>query len=164
MRSGTDLARDHAADSRAAFITGLIRTLVVHPIAAAVLAVPSVIWVRYGWPVAVAVVTVPGSLLTGWAVADRASFAHWVGWRLLAFWRRFWTYRRHWQPVMVISGLGRHLQGRDYLPRLVRVDCDGWADRVDRARNGHGSRRRPSNDQSPGGETILDLGFLVGGA
>ncbi|WP_433352928.1 FtsK/SpoIIIE domain-containing protein [Microtetraspora malaysiensis] len=31
---------------------------------------------------------------------------------------------------MIVSGLGRHLRGRDYLPRLVRVECDGWADRV----------------------------------
>ncbi len=111
-------------------VAGLVRTLIVHPIAVAVLAVPGVIWVRYGWPTAVAAVTIPGSLLFGWMLADRASFARWIGWRLLAFWRRFWIYRRHWQPVMIVSGLGRHLQGRDYLPRLVRVECDGWADRV----------------------------------
>ncbi|MEN3538686.1 FtsK/SpoIIIE domain-containing protein [Microbispora sp. ZYX-F-249] len=111
-------------------VAGLVRTLLVHPVAVAVLAVPGVIWVRYGWPTAVAAVTIPGSLLFGWVLADRASFARWIGWRLLAFWRRFWIYRRHWQPVMIVSGLGRHLQGRDYLPRLLRVECDGWADRV----------------------------------
>ncbi|MEU7878286.1 FtsK/SpoIIIE domain-containing protein [Microbispora bryophytorum] len=111
-------------------VAGLVRTLLAHPIAVAVLAVPGVIWVRYGWPTAVAAVTVLVSLLFGWVLADRASFARWVGWRVLAFWRRFWAYRRHWQPVMVISGLGRHLQGRDYLPRLLRVECDTWADRV----------------------------------
>ncbi|WP_328855274.1 FtsK/SpoIIIE domain-containing protein [Microbispora hainanensis] len=111
-------------------VAGLVRTLIVHPIAVAVLAVPGVIWVRYGGPVAVAAVTIPGSLLFGWVLADRASFARWIGWRLLAFWRRFWIYRRHWQPVMIMSGLGRHLQGRDYLPRLIHVECDGWADRV----------------------------------
>ncbi|GIH62215.1 FtsK/SpoIIIE domain-containing protein [Microbispora siamensis] len=111
-------------------VAGLVRTLLVHPIAVAVLALPGVIWVRYGWPAAVAALTVPGSLLFGWVLADRASFARWIGWRLLAFWRRFWIYRRHWQPVMIVSGLGRHLQGRDYLPRLLRVECDGWADRV----------------------------------
>ncbi|MFI7027651.1 FtsK/SpoIIIE domain-containing protein [Microbispora rosea] len=111
-------------------VAGLVRTLLVHPIAVAVLAVPGVIWVRYGWPTAVAAITIPVSLLFGWVLTDRASFARWIGWRLLAFWRRFWIYRRHWQPVMIVSGLGRHLQGRDYLPRLLRVDCDGWADRV----------------------------------
>ncbi|ETK34254.1 FtsK/SpoIIIE domain-containing protein [Microbispora sp. ATCC PTA-5024] len=111
-------------------ISGLVRTLIVHPIAVAVLAVPGVIWVRYGWPVAVTAVTIPLSLAFGWMLADRASFARWIGWRLLAFWRRFWIYRRHWQPVMIVSGLGRHLQGRDYLPRLLWVECDGWADRV----------------------------------
>ncbi|NJP27556.1 cell division protein FtsK [Microbispora sp. SCL1-1] len=111
-------------------VAGLVRTLLTHPIAVAVLAVPWVILVRYGWLTAVAAVTIPCSLLFGWALAGRASFARWVGWRLLAFWRRVWVYRRHWQPVMIVSGLGRHLQGRDYLPRLLRVECDGWADRV----------------------------------
>ncbi|GLX10689.1 FtsK/SpoIIIE domain-containing protein [Microbispora sp. NBRC 16548] len=111
-------------------VAGLVRALLVHPIAVALFAVPGVIWVRYGWPTAVAAVTIPVSLLLGWVLADRASFVRFIGWRLLAFWRRFWIYRRHWQPVMIVSGLGRHLQGRDYLPRLLRVECDGWADRV----------------------------------
>ena len=112
------------------FITGLIRTVITHPIATTALVAPGVIWIRYGWPIAAAAVTVPCSMLVVWAVAGRESFARWVGWRLLAFWRRLWVYRRHWQPVMVITGLGRHIRGRDYLPRLVRVTCDGWADRV----------------------------------
>src|SRR5690606_4313539 len=53
-----------------------------------------------------------------------------VGYRLLAWWRLVWVYRRHWQPVMVVSGLGRHLRGRDYVPRLGKVTCTSWADLV----------------------------------
>src|SRR5690606_25976205 len=65
-----------------------------------------------------------------WTLFDRASFRRVITLRLLAFWRCFWVYRRHWQPVMIVSGLGRHLHGRDYLPRLVKVTCDDWADVV----------------------------------
>ncbi|MEO3795805.1 FtsK/SpoIIIE domain-containing protein [Nonomuraea sp. B10E15] len=40
------------------------------------------------------------------------------------------VYRRHWQAVMDVSGLAKRVHGRDYLPGLVHVQCDGWADRV----------------------------------
>ncbi|WP_084463642.1 FtsK/SpoIIIE domain-containing protein [Microtetraspora fusca] len=111
-------------------VAGLIRIVWRHPIAVAGPAVPGVIWTLYGWRLALLLVGLV--LLAGlsWASLHRASFARLVAWRLLAFWRRIWIYRRHWQPVMIVSGLGRHLRGRDYLPRLVRVDCDGWADHV----------------------------------
>jgi S-DNA-T family DNA segregation ATPase FtsK/SpoIIIE len=112
------------------FIAGLLRTVIVHPVAVLVVIVPAVVWYSCGWQAAVVAVTVPGSLLLAWAVSGRGSFCRWVGWPLLAFWRRIGVYRRHWQPVMIVSGLGRHLQGRDYLPRLLRVACDGRADRV----------------------------------
>ncbi|MFF3671358.1 FtsK/SpoIIIE domain-containing protein [Microtetraspora malaysiensis] len=111
-------------------VAGLVRLVWRHPIAVTSPAVPGVIWTLYGWPLALVLVGLV--LLAGlsWASLNRASFLRIIGWRLLAFWRRVWIYRRHWQPVMIVSGLGRHLRGRDYLPRLVRVECDGWADRV----------------------------------
>ncbi|WP_433498916.1 hypothetical protein ACQP1K_00710 [Sphaerimonospora sp. CA-214678] len=65
-----------------------------------------------------------------WFLLERDSFLRLVGWRLLAWWRLVFVYRRHWQPVMTVSGLGRYLRGRDYLPHLRRVTCDAWADRV----------------------------------
>ncbi|MFI6457534.1 FtsK/SpoIIIE domain-containing protein [Streptosporangium amethystogenes] len=111
-------------------LAGVIRLIWRHPVAVTVLAVPAVLGVLYGWRVALIVVTVPLSLLAPWPFFDRSSFDRWVGWRLLAFWRLVWVYRRHWQPVMIVSGLGRHLQGRDYLPHLVRVTCTSWADLV----------------------------------
>ncbi|MEQ4722423.1 FtsK/SpoIIIE domain-containing protein [Nonomuraea sp. B19D2] len=111
-------------------LAGLVRTISRHPIVAVVLAVPSALCWLYGWQTALLLVApVPVGLIT-WAVIDRASFTHWVGWRLLAWWRLIWVYRRYWQPVMIISGLGRHLRGRDYLPRLGKVTCNAWADTV----------------------------------
>ncbi|NAS22150.1 cell division protein FtsK [Herbidospora sp. NEAU-GS84] len=111
-------------------VVGVIRTLFVHPVAVTVVTTPVVLLIGYGWEVAVPVVAALVSIPSAWALTHRASFSHWIGRRLLAFWRRVWIYRRHWQPVMIVSGLGRHLQGRDYLPKLLRVECDGWADRV----------------------------------
>ncbi|MFI7135450.1 FtsK/SpoIIIE domain-containing protein [Nonomuraea sp. NPDC050153] len=111
-------------------LAGLVRTIWRHPVVSVVLAVPSALCWLYGWQTALLLVApVPVGLIT-WAVIDRASFAHWVGWRLLAWWRLIWVYRRHWQPVMIISGLGRHLRGRDYLPHLSKVTCNAWADTV----------------------------------
>jgi S-DNA-T family DNA segregation ATPase FtsK/SpoIIIE len=50
--------------------------------------------------------------------------------RILAWWRHVFVYRRHWQPVLVSSGLAESYQERRYLPRIRRVTCDTWADRV----------------------------------
>jgi len=111
-------------------IASLARLVVRHPVAAAVLAGFGAIWVLYGRAMAVVLLGFVPSAGLSWLLVDRASFMHLVGWPLLAFWRLLWVYRRHWQPVMVVSGLGRHIRGRDYLPRLARVHCDGWADRV----------------------------------
>jgi S-DNA-T family DNA segregation ATPase FtsK/SpoIIIE len=111
-------------------VAGLVRLVVRHPVAVAVPVGLGVIWTLYGWRLALVMAGFLPSAGLSWLLLDRASFLRLVGWRLLAFARWFWIYRRHWQPVMVVSGLGRHIRGHDYLPRLVRVECDGWADRV----------------------------------
>jgi len=111
-------------------LAGMVRFLWRHPIAVALVAVPVVLVALYGWRVALVAVAVPLSVLAPWPFVDRASFNRWMGWRLLAFWRLVWVYRRHWQPVMIVSGLGRNLRGRDYLPRIIRVSCTSWADLV----------------------------------
>ncbi|MFF0309380.1 FtsK/SpoIIIE domain-containing protein [Streptosporangium sp. NPDC004379] len=111
-------------------LAGLVRLVWRHPIASAVVAVPCALSVRYGWPYGLGLVAGTLAGLTCWALLGRASFLSLVGWRLLAFWRLVWVYRRHWQPVMMISGLGRHLRGRDFVPHLVKVTCTSWADLV----------------------------------
>lgn len=111
-------------------VAALVRTLWRHPIASAIATTPTLTFALYGWRLALAVILVPIAALAPWAIIDRQSFLTWIGWRLLAWWRLVWIYRRHWQPVMVVSGLGRRIQGRDYLPRLVRVSCTSWADVV----------------------------------
>ncbi|MFI9843965.1 FtsK/SpoIIIE domain-containing protein [Nonomuraea sp. NPDC051941] len=111
-------------------LAGLVRLNWRHPIGVAVAAIPVVLCWLYGWQTALLLLTPVPAGLIAWALADRSSFVRWVGWRLLAWWRLVWVYRRHWQPVMIVSGLGRHLWGRDYLPRLGKVTCTPWADLV----------------------------------
>jgi S-DNA-T family DNA segregation ATPase FtsK/SpoIIIE len=111
-------------------LAGAFRLLVRHPIVSAAVAVPGVIWTLYGWRWGLGLVALVLAVLLIWAITDRPSYLRLVGWRLLAWWRLVWVYRRHWQPVMIVSGLGRHLRGRDYLPRLVGVTCTSWADLV----------------------------------
>jgi S-DNA-T family DNA segregation ATPase FtsK/SpoIIIE len=111
-------------------IAGTIRIIWRHPIAVAIPATLTAVQRFYGWGVLLILLDIAATALCAWAFLDRPSFLRLVAWRLLGFVRWLWVYRRHWQPVMVVSGLGRHLRGRDYLPRLVRVSCDGWADRV----------------------------------
>ncbi|GAA0853120.1 FtsK/SpoIIIE domain-containing protein [Streptosporangium amethystogenes subsp. fukuiense] len=111
-------------------LAGAVRLLWRYPIASLVAVTPSALSWLYGWQWGIALLVLVPFTLTAWRLVDRASFLRLVGWRLLAWWRRVWIYRRHWQPVMIVSGLGRHLRGRDYLPRLVRVTCNSWADLV----------------------------------
>lgn len=111
-------------------LASLVRTVWRHPIAVLITATPGVLTFLYGWRIALLLLAPPLAGLATWAILDRPAFARLVGRRLLAWWRLVWVYRRHWQPVMIVSGLGRHLRGRDYLPRLGKVTCTSWADLV----------------------------------
>ncbi|MEU0566470.1 FtsK/SpoIIIE domain-containing protein [Nonomuraea sp. NPDC005983] len=112
------------------FASALILTIWRHPVAVAVPVALGFTWSRYGWLLATSVFGLVVLALLAWASIDLASFASLVGRRLLAWWRLMWVYRRHWQSVMDVSGLAKRVHGRGYLPRLVRVQCDGWADRI----------------------------------
>ncbi|NUW43643.1 FtsK/SpoIIIE domain-containing protein [Nonomuraea rhodomycinica] len=112
------------------FVSALVRALWRHPIACAIPALLGVLWVLYGWQLAVSVLGFVVLVLLAFAFLARDCFARLVGWRLLAWWRLVWVYRRHWRAVMEVSGLAKRINGRVYMPRLLRVACDGWADRI----------------------------------
>ncbi|MFD0900576.1 FtsK/SpoIIIE domain-containing protein [Actinomadura sediminis] len=84
----------------------------------------------YGWTVPVLVVALVLVLLGTWAAADRSSFVRYLARPVRARWRSAWTYRRHWQPVLVTAGLTKTHKGREYLPSIVRVRCGPTSDRV----------------------------------
>ncbi|WP_062430388.1 FtsK/SpoIIIE domain-containing protein [Herbidospora daliensis] len=111
-------------------IAGSFRLTWRHPIAVAIVGALVALAVLVDWRGSLFLIGVAVPILASWAMIHRPSFSSRVTWPLLAFWRRFWIYRRHWQPVMIVSGLGRHLHGRDYLPRLRKVSCTPWADLV----------------------------------
>ncbi|MGW4644555.1 FtsK/SpoIIIE domain-containing protein [Sphaerisporangium sp. NPDC004334] len=111
-------------------LTGLIGLAWRHPIALTITAGLGVIWTRYGYLHVLALAGLAVAAGTSWALIDRTSFLRLMGWPLLAWWRLVSVYRRHWQPVMIVSGLGRYLRGRDCLPRLLAVTCTPWADLV----------------------------------
>ncbi|WP_250562851.1 FtsK/SpoIIIE domain-containing protein [Sphaerisporangium fuscum] len=111
-------------------IAGLVKMVWRHPIACLTVAAPVALAVTVGWRLALVLFVATVSGLVAWRLTDPWSFNVCVGLRLRAWWRWMWIYRRHWQPVMVVSGLAKHLGGREYLPRLVKVTCTDTADVV----------------------------------
>jgi S-DNA-T family DNA segregation ATPase FtsK/SpoIIIE len=118
----------------ASWITRLLRVLVLAPIRFPVMVgavAASVLVFHFGGWVWLAV---------AWSAADLALLVWWRRWpvsfhrlvalRALAAWRWIAVYRRHWQPVLVVAGLAESYQERRYLPRIRRVTCSTWADRV----------------------------------
>ncbi|MGW6495660.1 replication initiator [Nonomuraea angiospora] len=114
----------------ARFVAGLFRLVWRHPVALAAISTPAGLCLVYGWRVALLLV-VPALVAMGaWAILDRPTFARWIGWRLVAFGRWFWIYRRRWQPVMTVAGLaqrehaGRFVDALRYEP--CSPTCPNW--------------------------------------
>jgi DNA segregation ATPase FtsK/SpoIIIE, S-DNA-T family len=81
------------------------------------------------WPFVIATVVVVSSLVA-WRQAHRDSFRRWFAWPVRSTFRRAVVYRRFWQPAMVTTGLAVRVNGREYLPRLVKVTSTASVDRV----------------------------------
>ncbi|GAA1780766.1 FtsK/SpoIIIE domain-containing protein [Streptomonospora arabica] len=112
------------------FLRALVLLPFQFPVSVGAVAASVAVYVAFGW-LGVAVL---------WTVADLGLLVWWRRWpesfkahvalRALATWRRFWIYRRHWQPVLVVSGLAESYLERQYLPQIRGVTCSAWADRV----------------------------------
>ncbi|GAB2514104.1 FtsK/SpoIIIE domain-containing protein [Nocardiopsis aegyptia] len=118
----------------ASWIWRLVRFLVTlpfrFPVMVACLAASFAAWWWLGWPGLAGLWTTALVVSLVWWRTWPDSYRYCVTLRLLAWWRHVFVYRRHWQPVLVISGLAESYQERRYLPRIRRVMCDIWADRV----------------------------------
>ncbi|MFE6446215.1 FtsK/SpoIIIE domain-containing protein [Nocardiopsis dassonvillei] len=118
----------------ASWIWRLVRFLVAlpfrFPVMVSGLSVSVAAWWWLGWPGLTGLWGASSVVSLVWWRAWPDSHRRWVILRVLAWWRHVTVYRRHWQPVLVISGLAESYQERRYLPRIRRVTCDTWADRV----------------------------------
>jgi DNA segregation ATPase FtsK/SpoIIIE, S-DNA-T family len=81
------------------------------------------------WPFVIAMLAVTASLV-GWRQTHRDSFRRWFAWPVRSTFRRGVVYRRFWQPAMVTTGLAVRVNGREYLPKLVKVASTCSVDRV----------------------------------
>ncbi|WP_017590197.1 FtsK/SpoIIIE domain-containing protein [Nocardiopsis ganjiahuensis] len=87
-------------------------------------------WWYLSWPGLAGLAGVLATVSLVWWRTWPGSYRCCVTWRLLAWWRHLAVYRRHWQPVLVISGLAESYQERRYLPRIRSVRCNDRADYV----------------------------------
>lgn len=69
-------------------------------------------------------------LLAAWRLAHRGSFDKVARFPLLALWRGWWIYKRHWHATMAVTGLAVVYQDSEYVPAIVRVSCGRHVDRV----------------------------------
>jgi DNA segregation ATPase FtsK/SpoIIIE, S-DNA-T family len=81
------------------------------------------------WPFLLAAVLLT-AVLVAWRQTHRASYRRFLAWPVRSTLRRAWVYRRYWQPAMVSCGLAIHLNGREFLPHLVKVSSTSSVDRV----------------------------------
>ncbi|MCO6004488.1 FtsK/SpoIIIE domain-containing protein [Actinoallomurus purpureus] len=108
----------------------LVLFLVRHPIAT--ITVGGTAWLVYavGWELPLFLVGMACLGLGCWAAYWWDSFVRLVARPVRARWRHVLVYRRHWQPVMVMSGLAFYRNAREYLPAIKRVRVTANTDRV----------------------------------
>ena len=107
----------------------IIRLVFRHPLAASVLALSVVMWVKLGWVTLVVLVLALVVMLLAWRWCWPGSFSRWVGRPARGKWRA-WCYRRRWAAVMAIAGVAPWYQGRILLPVLGKVAATRYVDRV----------------------------------
>src|SRR5690349_3061599 len=107
----------------------IVRLIARHPLAASVLALSVVMWVKLGWvTLAALVLAVVVMLLAGGGFWPGSS-PRWAGRPARGKWRA-WCYRRRWAAVMAIAGVAPWYQGRVLLPVLGKVAATRYTDRV----------------------------------
>ena len=107
----------------------IARLIFRHPLAASVLALSVVMWVKLGWVTLVVLVLALVVMLLAWRWFWPGSFSRWVGRPARGKWRA-WCYRRRWAAVMAIAGVAPWYQGRILLPVLGKVAATRYVDRV----------------------------------
>jgi DNA segregation ATPase FtsK/SpoIIIE, S-DNA-T family len=114
----------------AKLVAALVRTVWRHPVACVLWAAPCVGLYVFGWRVTLLSAVLVGYVLSAWWAVSPAVFAQCVTWPVVGWWRWMVLYRRRWQGVMAVSGLGHSVGGVAFLPDLARVRSGPWADTV----------------------------------
>ena len=107
----------------------LVRFIIRHPVAAAVLGLLAFMWVSIGWIGPAVMVAWVVLVLVIWSHYWPAGFARWVATPARSKWRA-WVYRRRWAAVMTIADLAPRYQARIILPVLGKVTSTRYVDRV----------------------------------
>ncbi|MEV0842711.1 FtsK/SpoIIIE domain-containing protein [Actinocatenispora sera] len=74
-----------------------------------------------GWKTVPILLVLVAAGLSGWRVGHRESFDRWVRWPFASRWRRWWLYRRGWEPTMRACGLSVSHGSELYWPRVLSV-------------------------------------------
>lgn len=88
-------------------------------------------WCRsYGWAWAVSTGLVLGSILGMWRLRRPESFRRLVGWRVKAWWRRWFVYAPRWWWWMGRFGLSIKTEVREWIvrPRIIKVRSNASTD------------------------------------
>ncbi|MFG1964780.1 FtsK/SpoIIIE domain-containing protein [Nonomuraea sp. NPDC049028] len=101
-----------------------------HPMACALWGAAGAYLYVFGWKAMLLALALEACLLGIWGSVWPRSFARYVRWPLVSWWRWLVVYRRRWRGVMAVSGLGHSVGGRGFLPDLARVQSGPWADKV----------------------------------
>ncbi|WP_225878888.1 FtsK/SpoIIIE domain-containing protein [Spongiactinospora rosea] len=111
-------------------VAGLVRMVVRHPVACALVAGTGWLYSASEWLIVAAAWLAVVFAMVAWVLWSPRTWGRFVGWPLVSWARLVWVYRRRWRAVVAVTGLGRAVQGRWYGPDLVRVRCDAWSDRI----------------------------------
>ena len=85
---------------------------------------------RYGTAIPATTLATLTAALVAWRLGHAESFHRFVGWPWRGAWRHRLVYRRGWQPAMVTCGLAIRVNGREFVPALLRVTSTATVDRV----------------------------------
>jgi DNA segregation ATPase FtsK/SpoIIIE, S-DNA-T family len=110
-----------------------LRSLFGHPlVVGALVVIAAGAWLlpRYGTAIPATVLAAITGTLIGWRIGHAESFHRFVGWPWRGAWRHRLVYRRGWQPAMVTCGLAVRVNGREFIPALLRVSSTATVDRV----------------------------------
>ena len=107
----------------------IVRMVARHPLAASLLGLATVTWVKLGWVTLAVLASAALVVLITWRWFWPVSFSRWVGRPARSKWRA-WCYRRRWAAVMTIAGVAPWYQGRTLLPVLGKVIATKYTDRV----------------------------------